>query len=399
MGMTRKLPTGIEGRHRAQCATRRGGPRCTCQPSYRASISDHGRLLRGPWRPSQREAETWRHKALQERAAGARTPNEITLRDAWADWYAGALSGTIPNRRGQRYKPSALRGYERAWRIRIDAELGAHRVADIQREDLQALVDRLAQAGASRSTINNTLDPVRVIFRRAVKRRHIAANPTLELELPGEATRAERIATREEAAALIDALPPDARALWATALYGGLRRGELRALRWSDVDLAAGTIRVARAWDDDPAVGEIEPKTKGSRRTVPIVPGLAALLAAHRDRTGRAGSDLVFGATADRPFEPSTVRRRALAAWKTAERAPITLHGARHTAASLMIAAGANAKALSTVMGHAGIEITFNRYGHLMPGSEAEVGDRLHAYLVGRSWEVLHPTAAVHGGS
>jgi len=165
--MTRRLPTGVEGRHRAQCATRRGGPRCTCQPSYRASISDHGRLLRGPWRPSQREAETWRHKALQERAAGARTPNEITLRDAWADWYAGALSGTIPNRRGQRYKPSALRGYERAWRIRIDAELGAHRVADIQREDLQALVDRLAQAGASRSTINNTLDPVRVISNRS----------------------------------------------------------------------------------------------------------------------------------------------------------------------------------------------------------------------------------------
>jgi integrase len=260
-------------------------------------------------------------------------------------------------------------------------------------------VDRLAAAGASRSTINNTLDPLRVLFRRAVRRGHVAANPTLELELPGGEPRTERIATREEAAALIDALPAASRALWATALYGGLRRGELRALRCGDVNLAAGTIRVSRAWDDDPAVGEIEPKTKGGRRTVPIVPALAALLGAHRDRTGRAGSDLVFGATATHPFEPSTVRRRALAAWQAAGLKPLTLHGARHTAASFMIAAGANAKALSTVMGHAGIEITFNRYGHLMPGSEAEVGDRLHAYLVGSSWESLHPTGAVRGGS
>ena len=97
----------------------------------------------------------------------------------------------------------------------------------------------------------------------------------------------------------------------------------------------------------------------------------------------------MFGVSATAPFEPSTVRRRARAAWAAAGLEPRTLHEARHTAASFMIAAGANAKALSTVMGHAGVEITFNRYGHLMEGSEAEVGRRLDAYLVGRSWERL----------
>jgi integrase len=59
----------------------------------------------------------------------------------------------------------------------------------------------------------------------------------------------------------------------------------------------------------------------------------------------------------------------------------ITLHECRHTFASLMIAAGVNAKALSTFMGHANISITLDRYGHLMPGSEAEAADLLDVYL------------------
>ena len=59
----------------------------------------------------------------------------------------------------------------------------------------------------------------------------------------------------------------------------------------------------------------------------------------------------------------------------------ITLHECRHTFASLMIAAGVNAKALSTFMGHANISITLDRYGHLMPGSETEAAELLDAYL------------------
>ena len=60
---------------------------------------------------------------------------------------------------------------------------------------------------------------------------------------------------------------------------------------------------------------------------------------------------------------------------------PLTLHEARHTFASLMIAAGVNAKALSTHMGHSSVTITYDRYGHLMPGAEHEAADLLDAYL------------------
>ena len=89
---------------------------------------------------------------------------------------------------------------------------------------------------------------------------------------------------------------------------------------------------------------------------------------------------LVFGTSPTHPFEPSAVRRRAMAAWRQANIAPIGLHECRHTCASIFIAAGVNARTLSTIMGHASITITFDRYGHLMPGSESEVAALVDAY-------------------
>ncbi len=94
-----------------------------------------------------------------------------------------------------------------------------------------------------------------------------------------------------------------------------------------------------------------------------------------------AGEELVFGTSPTLPFQPSNVRRRALADWKRAGLDAIGLHECRHTFASLMIAAGVNAKALSTYMGHASVTITFDRYGHLMPGNETHAASLLDSYL------------------
>lgn len=347
----------------------------------------------GPRLASHAEAKAWRVKALGEAQAGTRRRSSgITLREAWEAFYTQAKAGAPINRSGNPYKPSALRGYERGWK-RVDPELGAHRLDSIRRADLQALIDRWGHEGASPATIRNRIDPVRTLYRRAMQRDQVTVNPTVNLELPRVSNDRDRFATREEAAALLAALPETERPLWATAFYGGLRRGELRGLTWKHVDLPGGLIRVQRGWDDEE--GDQDVKSRASRRRVPIIPALHALLEAHRKTTARNGDDLVFGRSAAEPFIPSTVRNRALAAWKrenerrleadpTAETLePIGLHECRHTFASLMIAAGANAKALSVVMGHETIGITFDRYGKLMPGGEAEVGQLLGAYLEG----------------
>jgi integrase len=180
--------------------------------------------------------------------------------------------------------------------------------------------------------VKNRLDPLRVLYRRAVRDERIAVDPCAKLELPTVRPQRRNVAGTDRAAALLAALPDDQRALWSTAFYAGLRRGELRALRWTDVDFDAGLIRVARGWDD--VEGEQDPKTNAGQRVVPMADVLRRDLAAHKLRTGRGGDDLVFGRTAAQPFIPTTVRGRALKAWEAAGLDPLTAHEARHTCAS-----------------------------------------------------------------
>ena len=299
-----------------------------------------------------------------------------TLREAAEAWLEGASSGAIRNRSGHRYKPSALRGYEAALVGRVLPELGGARLSEIRRIDVQDLADRLCAGGLDASTVRNTLMPLRAIFRRALARGDVAVNPTSGLELPAVEGSRDRIASPAEGAALLAALPERDRALWATAMYAG--RGELLALRWEDVDLNSGVIHVERSWDAKEGV--VAPKSRAARRTVPIASVLRDYLVEHKLRSGRRVG-LAFGTSYTQPFTPSNVRKRANATWLRAGLDPIGLHECRHTFASLMIAAGVNAKALSTYMGHSSVTITLDRYGHLMPGNESEAAARLDAYL------------------
>ena len=314
---------------------------------------------------------------------------------------AGIRDGTIRNRSGERYKPSAIRGYERCLRLRIDPALGKRRLTEVRRVDVQDLIDRMLAEGVTANTVKNTLDPLRVIYRRAIRRDEVAIDPTHALEVPADRGRRDRFAGPAEAAALIAAVPEDDRALWATAFYTGLRRGELRELRCSDYDRARNLVAVRRALDDDGTV--ILTKTYAGERDVPVIGALRPILAAHLLRTGRSGDDLLFGRTARLPFIPSTVRRRALAAWEATGLEPITLHEARHSTASMLRAAGIDFKLISTIVGHASVTITQDRYTHVTADHLREAGDQLDAYLargpaVDQSWTNDHPAGAVDSG-
>ena len=126
-------------------------------------------------------------------------------------------------------KPSTVRGDELSLESHLLDHFGSSRLGDVSRVDVQDFADRLLAHGLDPSTIRNTLMPLRAIYRRALSRGEVAINPTTGLTLAAVRGRRGRIASREEAAALIVALPVEERSVWATAFYAGLRRGELRA--------------------------------------------------------------------------------------------------------------------------------------------------------------------------
>ena len=369
------LRDGLAQRHRKGCGRR------ACDCPWRANVYDHRIGFRTfKTFPTKTAAKLWRRDAQHAIAHGTmNAPSTETIAAALTDLIAGMRDGRVLDRSGKPYKPASIRSYERASRLALIPLLGDRKLSDLRRRDVQRYVDRLRASGLAPSTVLNRLDPLRVLCRRAVRDERLALDPCGDLDLPAVRHERRAVAGVDRAAELLDALPEGDRAFWSCAFYAGLRRGELRALRWSDVDFAAGVLRVARAWDDQE--GEQDPKSYAGRRTVPMAGVLRRALAAHRLATGRGGTDLVFGRTASLPFTPSTVRARARAAWQAASLEPLSPHAARHTCASYLIAAGLNPKQVQTYIGHSDVRTTFNVYGHLLPGDEATAAAAMDALL------------------
>lgn len=395
---------GIEIRHRAACRTRNGGQRCNCTPSHRAQVSapDTGETIRRTF-PSETAAIQWRRDMLTAFANGSPTVERaaaaITISAGLDELIARIKDGRTLNRSGRPYRPATIRSYEHTADIYLRPMMGHLRVADVRRRDVQDFVDGLRAAGLSASSVHNKLDTLRVLFKLGIEREWCDDSPCVNLRLPAVRSKRPKIADPDRARELIEALPIEQRALWATLFFAGLRIGEARALRWRDVRFEANVIWIEHGWDE--VEGEQDVKTDAGERLIPLVGELRAHLAAHKLATGRGDDDLCFGRTADEPFVRSTVRAHALVAWgwrvtetrkngkrtKIVVRAredaldPVTPHGARHTCASYLIAAGANDMTLQSVIGHSDVRTTKNVYGHLLPNALDVLREQTDAFL------------------
>lgn len=381
--------TGIRERHGRSCASRNGA-RCNCQASYEAWYFDkravnpngtRGKKVRksfsGPGALSA--AKNWRSDSTRfVRLKQLRAPTRKTVKDAVDEFLSGAESGEIRNKRREPYKPAVVRQYRSALEKRFLPEFEDWRLSDVDTADLLAFKERLLGEGIADSTVRNVFVPVQAVFRRAKRMGEIAMNPAEDLDLPSGNASRERAATPAQAAAAIEALPEEDRALWAAAFYSGLRRGELRALRVEDINETC--LHVEHGWDDKE--GAQAPKSRSGRRDVPLTEALRGFLAAHLERTGASGADLVFGRTESLPFTPHHVSDRADDAWGVAKLERWTLHEARHSFSTWLDAAGVSEERSDRYMGHSRGGVA-SRYRHQLPGQLAADADRIDAYLTG----------------
>jgi integrase len=364
-GFGRPIGEGVRPRHHRWCPSS-AGELCACDPRWEAWVycrRDHAKVRKSfayYW-----EAKAWRHEQLElARIGRLRSPSRRTLAETASLWLVLAVEGKIRNRSGRCYKPSALRTIEQDLRLRLVPSLGDRRMAEITRPELQRLVCTWLDTGLSPSKVRGIVNAARVLVRDfdllAGGESQQLIDPTHGLRLPANRRHRQRIATAAEGRRLIEALEPRDRALWATAMYAGLRYGELRALQARDVDLERRRIHVQRGWDQ--YEGEVDPKSEKGIRSMIITHSLQVLLAQHLQRTGRKGADLLFGRTAKRPFTGSTINGRARAAWAARGEESIGLQQCRHTAVSQMLDAGVPIDRVSKFIGHASIAITVDRY-------------------------------------
>jgi len=182
--------------------------------------------------------------------------------------------------------------------------------------------------------------------------------------------------------------------LFYTALYTGMRLGELLGLRWCDVDLDVASLSVVQALYKRCGVCKmIKPKSSHSRRRIVLPPSLALLLRDHKAEqqaqrillgTPLSDSDLVFAHPDGRPLDPGVVSHTFAKVLRKAGLPHIRFHDLRHTHATLLLKAGIHPKIVSERLGHASISITLDIYSHVLPGLQERAAERFDEMLAPR---------------
>ncbi len=309
---------------------------------------------------TKRLAEDWLRSVLEQARRGTlagAVRTGATFADAAAEWLR-----YIEHDRGR--KPSTVGGY----RVIVNAHL-LPAFGELPAESITtAMIERwIGSVSGSASSRRKSLVLLNGIFRRAKKVWGLPANPVAEVEKPPLTQAGDiDVFSPEDVHALVRAAASEQdAAIFLTAAFTGLRRGELVALHWRDVDFANSVIRVRATY----SAGQLTTPKSGKVRAVPMAPDVAAALAKLGTRADFvADDDLVFTGSTGRYLDASALRRRYDVALQRAGLRRLRFHDLRHTFGTRMIAK-ADVRRVQEWMGHANIQTTM-QYLHYAPREE-----------------------------
>lgn len=348
-----------------------------------------------------RELERSVEDGLPVRAGRALTVGQY-LEQQW-------VAVTLPARvRSGRLKPSTFDSYRDVVERHIVPQLGREPLAKLTPAKVRAWVAaKQSQPGArGRPLSARSVAYYHAVLRKAladaVRDELVARNVAALVEPPVVRREPVQPLTLDEARSLLDAASTDRlRVLWLTMLSLGLRRGEALALRWSDLDLDAGTVTIRRSLqrlrgDRDARTGrrrgqlvELAPKTDRSAATLAMPDALVAALRDHRkaqaaERLAAVAwvePDLVFTTSVGTPLEPRNVNRAWEALCGRAGVRQLRLHDLRHSAASFMLSAGVDLKTIQTTLRHTRLSTTADVYAHVLDDVKRHAAERMDGVL------------------
>ncbi len=278
-------------------------------------------------------------------------------------------------------KPSTLLNYKSMLSNSLVPFFGNIPLASITTADVQRYVAQRLGAGKSPSTVQKALVLLKGMLKQGIEWDYLKVNPASAVKPPRKPHIEMDFLTPAEIPAFLDAIEPKWRPLFFTAIFTGMRLGELLALQWSDVDWHSETIHVRRSvWHG----GFQEPKSQNSRRTIGMSPMLIGVLKDYSEIAPASDDDLVFCTDEGGIIDDANLRHRVFESSLTkAGLRKIRIHDLRHTYASLLINQGENLKYVQRQLGHASITTTVDRYGHLMPDAQKDASARLDATVFG----------------
>jgi len=279
-------------------------------------------------------------------------------------------------------KKSTYNSYETIVRLHLNPRFGKQFLNRISTADIQKFVsEKITKENLTPKSVVNFLVPLKEMFKHAVAWGYIKRDPSLYVKRPRVEMEEMDFFTPEELRIFLGNVNPNHYALFLTAVMTGMRRGELLALQWGDIDWNSDQISIRRSIYK----GEfVNPKSKNAIRRIVISPILRQALEQHRLIGRKSEFDLIFPNEIGLPLNPENlIKREFHSALDRAGLRRIRFHDLRHSYASILISQGENIKFIQSQLGHSSAKTTLDRYGHLMPNLENDAARRLDKTVFG----------------
>ena len=344
---------------------------------------------------SKREAEAGRIEILGRLQRGEHVaPSKLSVAAYLQDRWLPAKSAELA--------PSTFESYSRNVRIHIAPGVGSASLQGLSADVLTSFyAERLRSGGRKGKGLSpRTVRYLHAIIHAALKdavRWGLVVRNVADAATPPSHTAAKAAPPKTWNAAelrtFLDSVADDRLyPMWLLYATTGLRRGEALAIHWSALDLEAAQLSVREArvtvgYD----VVDSTPKSERGRRAVALDPATVAALRAHRKSQvteklalgpGYSDEGFVFCREDGQPLHPDDVSKRFTAAVEAIDVPRITLHGLRHTWASLALSAGVSPKVVSERLGHASVAFTLDVYSHVMPGMQEDAASTVASLVL-----------------